>query len=34
MTHKSEENSSFQEPDVLFSGMKTSPEAWMSFMEA
>jgi hypothetical protein len=34
MTHKSEENSSFEVLDVLFRGMKTSPVAWTSFMEA
>ncbi len=34
MTHKSEENSSFEVLDVFFWGIKTSPEAWTSFMEA
>jgi hypothetical protein len=34
MADKSEENSSFEVLDVLFLGMKTSPLAWTSFMEA
>ncbi len=34
ITHKSEENSSFEVQDVLFWGMKTSPVAWTSLMEA
>ncbi len=33
MTHKSEENSSFEVLDVFFWGMKTSPVAWKSYME-
>ncbi len=34
INHKSEENSSLEVLDVLFWGMKTSPVAWTSFMEA
>jgi hypothetical protein len=37
MTHKNkkrEEISSFEMLDVLFSGLKAPPVAWMSFMEA
>jgi hypothetical protein len=34
MNHKSEENSSFDVLDVFFSGIKSSPEACTSFMEA
>jgi hypothetical protein len=32
--HKSEENSSFEVLNVFFLGMKASPGAWTSFMEA
>jgi hypothetical protein len=34
MNHKHREISCFEVLDVLFSGLKASPEAWTSFMEA